>query len=64
MVNNILSILSKNNISILKMSDDLKMNYATAHALVNRKDLSSTKLGTLVNVAEYLDVDIKELYEN
>lgn len=62
MVNNILDILGKNNISILKMSKDLKMDYSTIHALANRDDLSNTKLGTLISVAEYLNVDIKELY--
>lgn len=60
--NNILDILKNKGISIRKMSKDLNMDYSVAHALANRDDLSNITLGRLVEVADYLDVDIKELY--
>lgn len=60
--NNILKILEKQNISIRKMSIDLKMDYSMAHSLVNRKSLKNTQLITLVKVADYLGVGMEELF--
>lgn len=60
--NNIKNILEKNNISINEMATDLNMYYKVAHDLVNRKDLSTTRFETIVKVADYLKVEIDELY--
>lgn len=61
--NNILNILNKRDISIRKMSIDLGMDYSFAHALVNRRSLGTTKLVTVLKVANYLDVSIYDLFE-
>lgn len=45
------------------MAIELKMDYKTAHNLANREDLSTTQLGTLKKVADYLEVSIEEMYE-
>jgi DNA-binding Xre family transcriptional regulator len=60
---NIKSILEEKGISIRKLSMDLGMAYANAHDLVNREDLADTKLGTLIQVADYLKVSIEDLFE-
>lgn len=61
--NNINILLQKKGISIRKMAIELKMDYKTAHNLANREDLSTTQLGTLKKVADYLEVSIEEMYE-
>jgi hypothetical protein len=53
----------KKGISINKFANDLDMYYKTAFALVKREDLSDTKMGTLQKVAEYLEVNVEELYK-
>ena len=60
--NNIEDILNKKNISIKKLGEDLNITYKGIHNLVKREYLDSTIFGTLLKVADYLDVDIKELY--
>ena len=62
--NNIKNILSERNISIRKLSRDLEMSYSNAYNLVNRKNLYDTKLGTLIEIAQYLNVDINKLYKD
>ena len=64
MKNNIKQLLKEKAISINKLAEELGMSYSPTHALVNRKDLSHTPILTLVKVAEILDVDVPELYEN
>lgn len=61
--NNIKIIMAEKRISIRKLASDLKIAYANAYDLVNREDLSDTKLGTLIRIADYLGVDIKDLYK-
>lgn len=61
--NNILTILDEKGISIRELSIGIKMDYAGTHRLVNRASLNTTKLGTLVKIAEYLNVDIQDLYK-
>lgn len=63
MTNNIKKILRQQGKSILALSEYINMTYANTHDLVNRKDLSTTPLGTLLKVAEFLHVDIKALYK-
>jgi DNA-binding Xre family transcriptional regulator len=63
MKNNIKALLEERDISINKFATDLGMYYKTAHELVNREDLSDTKVGTLQKVAEYLKVKIEDLYK-
>lgn len=62
MKNKIKYLLKEKGISIRQLSMDLNMDYPTAHALVNRKDLKATQLGTLYDVAKYLNVEITALY--
>lgn len=62
-LNNIKSLLEKQDLSINKMATDLGMAYKVAHDLVNRDDLSTTQFGTLLKVADYLNVSIEELYK-
>lgn len=61
--NNILAILDEKQISIREMAIALNRDYAGMHRLVFRESLDTTKLGTLVKIAEYLNVDIQDLYK-
>ena len=61
--NNILAILDEKGISIREMAMAINMDYAGMHRLVNRASLDTTKLGTLMKIAEYLNVDIQDLYK-
>ena len=61
--NNIKTILGEREISIHKMAIDLEMGYRGAHDVVNRDDLSATQLGTLVKVANYLNLTVNDLFE-
>lgn len=63
MKNNILNILNEKKISIRQLSKDLDLSYSYTHGLVNREDLSTVQVGTLLNIANYLEVDITKLYE-
>lgn len=62
--NNIKKLLKEKNISILQLSKDIGLSYSNAHALVNREDLGTTSLNTLVEVSKSLKVNIDDLYEN
>lgn len=61
--NLIKEVLSNEGMSINQLSQKLGMTYANTHALVNREDLSDTKLGNLVDVARILDVEVNDLFE-
>lgn len=61
--NNILTILDERGISIREMAIALDRDYAGMHRLVNRESLDTTQLGTLLEIAEYLNVDIQDLYK-
>lgn len=61
--NNILTILDEKGISIRELSLGIKMDYAGTHRLVNRASLNTTKLETLVKIANYLNVEIQDLYK-
>lgn len=60
--NKIKYLLEEKKTSVRQLSMYLKKDYAAAHALVNRKDLKATQLGTLYDVAKYLNVEITDLY--
>lgn len=62
MKNMIKYILEEKEISIRRLSVDLNTPYAATYKLVNRKDLKATQLGTLYDVAKYLNVEITALY--
>jgi len=62
MENRIKDILDEKNLSILKLSKIMDINYATMHSIVNRKDLGTTQAKTLVAVAKTLNVDIEDLW--
>ncbi len=62
MKNNIKSILEEKGISIRKLSLGINMAYSNVHELVNKDSLKYTQLNTLVEIAEFLEVDITDLY--
>lgn len=62
MKNKIKYLLEEKGLSIRQLGIHLNMDYAAAHKLVSRQDLKATQLGTLVEVAKYLNVEITELY--
>ena len=61
--NNILTILDERDISIRELAIALDRDYSGVHKLVNRESLDTTQLGTLLEIAEYLNVDIYDLYK-
>ena len=61
--NNIPAILEEKQISIREMAIALNRDYAGMYRLVNRETLETTQLGTLLEIAKYLNVDIKDLYK-
>lgn len=63
MKNNIKSILEEKGISIRKLSLGINRAYANVHELVNKDSLKYTQLNTLVEIAEFLEVDITDLYD-
>ncbi len=62
MSNNIKKLLDIKRMSINELSKLIEKDYPTTHALVNREDLGTTQLDTLVKVSNVLDVDIETLY--
>lgn len=61
--NNIKDLLDRNQKSIRGLSKYLDMSYSNTYDLVHRESLGATTLETLLNVAKFLNVEIKELYE-
>ena len=61
--NNIQEILDIKGISINMLAKALGREYSGVHRLVNRDSLDTTPLATLIEISNYLDVDIKKLYE-
>lgn len=61
--NNILAILEERYISIREMSIDMNLDYAGLHRLVNKDSLENVTLKKLLEVAEYLKVDVQDLYK-
>lgn len=63
MLNKISYLLDDKGISIRQLSKDLDLSYSHAYKIVNRKDLSKVQAGTLVSIANYLEVEFDELYK-
>lgn len=61
--NNILAILDEKEVSIREMSIALKKDYAGMHRLVNRESLDTTQFKTILEIADYLKVEIQDLYK-
>ena len=61
--NNIKDLLDKQGKSIRGLSKHLETSYSNAWKLVNKGSLEATQLETVVRVAEYLEVDIQDLYK-
>ncbi len=61
--NNILAILDEREISIREMSINMGLDYAGLHRLVNKDSLENVTLKKLLEVAEYLKVDVQDLYK-
>jgi len=61
--NNILLILDEKQISIREMAIALKKDYAGMHRLVNRESLDTTQFKTVLEIANYLKVEIEDLYK-
>ena len=62
MKNNIDKILKQKGVSIRQLSFGINMDYSNTHDLVRRESLDKTHPSTLLKVAEFLDVDIDDLY--
>lgn len=62
-LNNIKNILEQKNISIRKMAMDLSYDYSNAYKMVNKKDISYQPIGRLIEVSDYLGVNIEKLYK-
>lgn len=60
--NNIKTMLDANGISIHQLSAAINITYAAAYALVNRKYIDFSRISTIIKVAAYLNIDIKDLY--
>lgn len=56
-------VLQNEGMSINQLSQKLGVTYANTHSLVNREDLTDTKLGTLVDVARILRVAVNDLFQ-
>lgn len=61
--NNIKKVIRGKKVSINQLAEGINMHYSTAHILVHRNNLRETHLGTLVDIAEFLDVEITDLFE-
>lgn len=61
--NNILAILDEKEISIREMAIALKKDYAGMHRLVNRESLDTTQFKTILEIANYLQVEVEDLYK-
>lgn len=70
LINNIPGIIEQinedkaddNKISLWNMAKDLGLTYAGIFRLAQREDLSTTPIGTLNIIANYLGVNITDLY--
>lgn len=60
--NNIKKILEKKDVSIRQLSKAINMDYANTHNLVNREKLDDTKGKTLAMLAEYLEINVEDLW--
>lgn len=61
--NRLKAIIEGRGISIYQVAKDLNMRYATLHEMINREDLSMTRLGPLVALCDYLGVQVTDAYE-
>lgn len=61
--NNIPNILDEKRISIRELSLGINMDYAGTYRLVNRTSLNTTTLKTLLKIANYLNIEIQDLYK-
>lgn len=61
--NNIKAILAKKNISIMKLGEAIGLTYHSTHRIVTTDNLFSTKLGNVVEIARFLNVEVEKLYE-
>lgn len=61
--NKIKEILEDKNISILELSKKIDSAYRNLYELVNGDYLDSKTFGKIADIADYLDVEIEDLYE-
>lgn len=62
--NNILTILNEKRVSIRELAVQLGKDYAGMHRLVNRESLDTTQFKTILEIADYLKVEIDDLYKS
>ena len=62
--NNILTILNEKHVSIRELAVQLGKDYAGIHRLVNRESLDTTQFKTILEIADYLKVEIDDLYKS
>lgn len=61
--NRLKALVDEQGISIYQIAKDLDMRYATLYDLINREDLSMTRLGALVALCDYLGIELTDAYE-
>lgn len=63
MVNNVKKLLEEKKISLYRLSEDTDITYSTIYDLAQRESLMGTSLRILDKIAEYLEVDVEDLYK-
>lgn len=61
MKHNLKQILEDRNISILELSKMTGIHYRIVYLLVNREDLSETRLKSLYKISKALDITIDDI---
>lgn len=63
MKNKIKELIQEKNINILELSKMLGISYKSTYNVVNRDNLSMTRLKVLDAIASILDVKVDDLYD-
>lgn len=57
-------LLKAKGLSIKSLGEYAGWDYSLAHRIVNREDVASTTLETLIKIADFLKVEVTDLYEH
>lgn len=60
--NNIKPLVEKSGFSVSRLAKAIGISPMGMYALMEREDLGSTSIRTLVRLAEVLEVEVRELY--
>ena len=61
--NKINKVLEEKNVTVYEIADSLGFHTSTLYNLVNRSELSNTRLFYIVVIADYLNVEVDDLIE-